>query len=263
MSTELYRNMEPDILSSDITVEEWQGCSGFVTPSCTSTMDLAWKLCDAEQLAEWGWIRAKQQTQGRGQFSRKWLSDEGNLMVSLRLPDEAGNIGSFLSLALALCLVRALESLGISALIKWPNDIMSGFEKLGGILIEQRKEKTVVGIGLNIISAPKSSPNEEFFHIQASCLKKININIDPLELWVLFLDSIRDNLFEMMNNPENAVKAVDNFLAFKEDIVVLRNTGICDGPARISGIDSQGRLRVHTSGGEFSIHSGQINLRVT
>ena len=249
-------------LSSDIIVEEWQGWSGFVTQSCTSTMDLAWKLCEVEQLAEWGWIRTQHQTQGRGQFGRRWLSDEGNLMVSLRLPDSAGNMGSSLSLVLAICLVRALESLGVSALIKWPNDIMSGFEKLGGILIEQRKERTVAGIGLNIISAPKSSFDEEFFHIQATCLKKININIDPLGLWVLFLDSIRNNLFDMMKHPENTAKAVENFLAFKGDIVVLKNTGICDGPARIIGIDSQGSLRVQTSEGEFFINSGQINLRV-
>jgi BirA family transcriptional regulator, biotin operon repressor / biotin---[acetyl-CoA-carboxylase] ligase len=249
-------------LSSDIFVEECQGFSGFVTHECTSTMDLAWELSETKHLAEWGWIRAKTQSHGRGQFGREWVSDKGNLMVSLRLPDEAGNLGSFLSLALALCIVRVLESLGVPAGIKWPNDIMLGFEKLGGILIEQRKEKIVAGIGLNISSAPKKSYNENFFQIRAACLKKINIDIDPLKLWGLFLDNIRCDLSDMMVHPEKAVEAVESFLAFKGDIVVLKSTGICDGPARIIGIDTQGRLGVQTSEGVFFIHSGQISLRV-
>ena len=249
-------------LSSDIIVEDWQGCSGFVTQSCASTMDLAWELAETEHLAEWSWIRAKSQTCGRGQFGRKWLSDEGNLMVSFRLPDETGNMEGFLSMALALCIVRVLESLGVPVMIKWPNDIMSGFEKLGGILIERKKEKIVAGIGLNIISAPKNSRDEDSFQIRATCLKQLNINIKPSELWTLFLNGIQCDLSDMMSHPEKAAEALESFLAFKGDIVVLENTGICDGPARITGINSRGSLGVQTSGGNFFIHSGQINLRV-
>jgi BirA family transcriptional regulator, biotin operon repressor / biotin---[acetyl-CoA-carboxylase] ligase len=248
-------------LSSEIFTEESQDLSGFFTKVCTSTMDLAWELYGKGLLAEWSWIRAQTQTQGRGRLGRRWVSDEGNLMVSLRLPDKAGNMGTFLSLALAFCLVRVLEDIGIYAQIKWPNDIMSGFEKLGGILIEQRKEVIVAGIGLNIGSAPVNSPTEDFFQFRATCLKKTNANIDILNLWTLFLNSIRSELTDMVLYPEKAAEAVEKFLAFKGDIVVLENTGICDGPARLTGIDTKGRLGVQTSEGDFFIQAGQINWR--
>jgi BirA family biotin operon repressor/biotin-[acetyl-CoA-carboxylase] ligase len=65
------------------------------------------------------------------------------------------DVGS-LSLAIGVCVLRALQQLGITSLqLKWPNDVLLGDAKLGGILIELRAEaagpaSAVIGIGLNV-----------------------------------------------------------------------------------------------------------------
>jgi BirA family biotin operon repressor/biotin-[acetyl-CoA-carboxylase] ligase len=64
---------------------------------------------------------------------------------------------SALSLVVGLCAVNALRSLGADGVrLKWPNDLVTGAGKLGGILVEMRAESggpvhVVVGIGLNVI----------------------------------------------------------------------------------------------------------------
>ncbi len=68
------------------------------------------------------------------------------------MPRDAGALG----LAIGVCVLRALESLGVpNAQLKWPNDVLVSDRKLGGILIELRAESdgpayAVVGIGLNV-----------------------------------------------------------------------------------------------------------------
>ena len=74
------------------------------------------------------------------------------LDVSAKMPRDAGA----LSLAIGVCVLRALEPLGVSDVrLKWPNDVLVADRKLGGILIELRAESAgpacaVVGIGLNV-----------------------------------------------------------------------------------------------------------------
>jgi BirA family biotin operon repressor/biotin-[acetyl-CoA-carboxylase] ligase len=61
-----------------------------------------------------------------------------------------------LSLAIGVCVLRALERLGIAGVeLKWPNDLVASGAKLGGILAELRAEAggpafVVIGIGLNV-----------------------------------------------------------------------------------------------------------------
>lgn len=104
-------------------------------------------------------IMAVTQTGGRGQAGSAWLSEPGkNLTFSMILhcgflppPDQF-----YLSIAVSLGVVDVLKpELGGRASIKWPNDIYSGNQKLGGILIENilsgnRLKSSVIGIGLNV-----------------------------------------------------------------------------------------------------------------
>ena len=61
-----------------------------------------------------------------------------------------------MSLAIGVCVLRALRKLGVGELhLKWPNDVLLGEAKLGGILIELRAEAAgpacaVIGIGINV-----------------------------------------------------------------------------------------------------------------
>lgn len=99
---------------------------------------------------------AEHQRAGRGRIGRNWISPFGaNLYLSLlwRFEDPAQVAG--LSLAVGVAVLRALAAAGLpGAGLKWPNDILWGNAKLGGILLEVAGEAhgqcaVVIGLGLN------------------------------------------------------------------------------------------------------------------
>ena len=100
---------------------------------------------------------AEIQTQGRGRRGRAWQSAlGGSLSFSLGWQFNVGvSQLSGLSLAVGVAIARALNELGVSNIqLKWPNDILHNFHKLGGVLIELQGDAlgpstTVIGIGLN------------------------------------------------------------------------------------------------------------------
>ena len=94
------------------------------------------------------------QTAGRGRRGDQWHSPpSGNLYLSLFWPFPAETVTNGLSIAIGICLITTLKSVGINDLqLKWPNDILYKRQKLAGILVESRfgkKQNTVIGIGLN------------------------------------------------------------------------------------------------------------------
>jgi BirA family biotin operon repressor/biotin-[acetyl-CoA-carboxylase] ligase len=104
-------------------------------------------------------VSAENQTNGRGQRGSTWVSEEGkNLTFSilLRVRNSELQYIFLLNAAVALSLVDTLNNLSISEIsIKWPNDIMSGSKKVGGILIENKLSSggeitSIVGVGLNV-----------------------------------------------------------------------------------------------------------------
>jgi BirA family biotin operon repressor/biotin-[acetyl-CoA-carboxylase] ligase len=109
-------------------------------------------------------VWADEQTAGRGRRGRAWLSPPGNLYLSLVLrPDGAPSRAAQLGFVAALGLGDALAALTGPALhlrYKWPNDLLANGKKLAGILLESetsakdRVDFVVVGIGVNIVSAP-------------------------------------------------------------------------------------------------------------
>ena len=104
-----------------------------------------------------GVVVCEQQSSGRGRRGRGWLSPPGaGLWMTLALrPDLEPMKASMLTLAAGLAVSLAVETLyGLSAKIKWPNDIVIGGKKLCGILTEMTTEEMrmtgiVVGIGVN------------------------------------------------------------------------------------------------------------------
>ncbi len=99
---------------------------------------------------------AEHQLAGRGRIGRGWTSPFGaNLYLSVlwRFEDPAQVAG--LSLAVGVAVLRALAVAGLPGLaLKWPNDILWGTAKLGGVLLEVAGEAhgrcaVVMGLGLN------------------------------------------------------------------------------------------------------------------
>ena len=99
---------------------------------------------------------AELQLAGRGRRGRGWFSPFGaNLALTLgkRVDRPPASLGGA-SLVVGLAVLDALEQLGVPGLtLKWPNDLLLGGAKLGGILIElgaRPQTELVAGIGLNV-----------------------------------------------------------------------------------------------------------------
>ena len=83
---------------------------------------------------------AEEQLQGRGTRGRSWHSPPGGFWFSILYRDGCDGAVDFLSLRIGLAVAMAVESVvnGVRLGIKWPNDIMLGEKKLGGVLSEAR-----------------------------------------------------------------------------------------------------------------------------
>lgn len=97
-------------------------------------------------------LLAENQTAGRGRRGAAWFSPPGeSLAFSILLrPEEPKAWWPRLALATGLAVAEALESFGLEAGIKWPNDIWIRQRKVAGILVESGKDFVIIGIGLNV-----------------------------------------------------------------------------------------------------------------
>lgn len=113
-------------------------------------------------------VLARRQTHGRGRFGRVWHSAEnGNVYASFAFrPSLApGRMGMFtLWMGLGVCELIS-HFTGLAPGIKWPNDIVFGDRKVGGLLTEARIDadqmhELVFGLGLNVNASPDKWPRE-------------------------------------------------------------------------------------------------------
>jgi BirA family biotin operon repressor/biotin-[acetyl-CoA-carboxylase] ligase len=127
-----------------------------------STMDVAAREGKAGAM-EGTVVVADEQTQGRGRLQRTWVSQEGNLHLSVLLRPKAETAPLIMVVA-GLVMVRAIRAAtGLRARLKWPNDVMLRGRKVAGILAEgvtmqDGESYVVLGIGLNVNSDPSSVP---------------------------------------------------------------------------------------------------------
>lgn len=129
-----------------------------VFESLPSTSDLCRDMAAAgetEGLA----VLARRQTAGRGSRGRAWQDGLGNLHFSVLLrPREPARMAGHYALLAGVAVADVLDRPDIA--LKWPNDVLLGGAKLGGILVDCAQQDgiflwLVIGIGLNLAAAPQ------------------------------------------------------------------------------------------------------------
>ncbi len=114
-------------------------------------------------------VLADTQSAGRGRRGRSWHSPPGKgiyFSLLLRPPGTSPAAAAPLTLAAAVAVARQLrECTGVEVAVKWPNDLLIGSKKMGGILAEARADGQalrylVLGIGLNINHRAEDFPSE-------------------------------------------------------------------------------------------------------
>ena len=212
-------------------------------------------------------VVAEHQRQGRGRRGRDWHSPfAANLYFSLLwcFPGTPAGL-SGLSLAVAVSVVRALESLGVEGLsLKWPNDILRGNKKLCGVLLEMQGEaggpcRVVCGIGLNV-----NMPSEAGKDIDQPWTDLRRIVNRPISRRALLCCLLNELL------PAMARVEQDGLSSFMADW--QRWDAVAGKPVQLLlpqrtirgkavGIDPQGNLVIEQGGARQSYYGGEISLR--
>jgi BirA family biotin operon repressor/biotin-[acetyl-CoA-carboxylase] ligase len=130
----------------------------FASVTSTNTLLLA---SAAEGAPEGTVYLAEEQTAGRGRSDHSWhsASGEGLYLSALVKPSLPLRDALLLSLATGLAAGHAIEDVtSLKIDLRWPNDLLLGGKKLGGILVETASETgadallryAVIGIGINM-----------------------------------------------------------------------------------------------------------------
>ena len=231
--------------------------------SCPSTNDAAKELAMAGG-KEGTVIISEEQTRGKGTRGRSWYSArKKGLYLSVILHPSRPNI-SLLPLMAGLAVNDAIfNTLDIRTKLKWPNDIIWGKEKLGGILCESgflgnRINFVILGIGLNVDHGKDDFPDE--IRHQATSLtlitkKKVSEDLLLQNLWralnywySLFIDGEGRAIVRVFQ--QNSV------LSLEEETTLITEKGEMTGIYK--GIDPQGGLILESQGEKRIFFSAEI-----
>ena len=185
----------------------------------------------------------------------------------------AKNALFFLSKTVPLpLLAMILSEFGISIHVKWPNDLVLTLPKLntfckkvGGILLEEKNGRLLMGLGLNIASAPDSSLLREKTALAAGCIPASvvqSVQITCLtDLWLHIVGALRQLM-------EDGIARNWRYLAEARLLGRGELADVCDGPdeapvvhGRILGLDDSGGIRINTGLGVRTCTSGSLLLQ--
>lgn len=232
----------------------------------SSTNQVIWNLLD--QGAESGSVViATQQTAGRGQWGRQWISPKGGLYLSVAIDANLEAVKSYqLTLATAWGISEQLQKYGIPVGIKWPNDLVLEERKLGGILTETKVNggqitQAVIGVGINWVNpVPETGISLELWQASRGCrpISSLSILASVILLGIesgiqcLFVEGVNillSRYLKLLTNMDERVYVED---------VLGTIVGVTDsGDLRVRVLSSEPQLRKTP---EIFLQPGTISL---
>ena len=201
-------------------------------------------------------VLAEEQTAGRGRAGHKWHSERATgiyatLLLRPRLAPVQAPLLTMMAGLSAHAAVQAVSGLQVD--LKWPNDLLIGGKKVGGILTEMHAEPTqihfvIVGLGINV--------NQEKFPaelagISTSLRLESGRKQSRLEVLVQFLRQFERDYDELLREGASSVvkrfEAVSSYARGKR-VRVSSNKESYTGVT--AGLESEGLLRVARDDGE-------------
>jgi BirA family biotin operon repressor/biotin-[acetyl-CoA-carboxylase] ligase len=206
---------------------------------------------------------AEHQSAGQGRHGRGWVSApaEASLALSLlrRFPRAIADMPG-LSLVVGIAVAEALACEGIG--LKWPNDVVAGGRKLGGILVNLRNAPdghcdAVIGIGLNLCLPDGAGIDQPWTDLARCGAPPRSRNA----LVAALLESLLPALAQF--DTMGLAPFLERWQRL--DAYAGRQVRVLDGErvheGRLDGITASGALRLRTGGEECIFHSGEVSLR--
>jgi len=221
-------------------------------------------LVEVPRLARPTLLAAEEQTAGRGRAGRDWISAPGaaltfSLAWRFEQPMHA-LVG--LPIAVGVAIADALESFGVPARLKWPNDVLLDGGKLAGILIETAAQSrdsswAVIGIGLNL-----ALDDALRARIGQGAAQLPQAGIGRNRLLAALLNRLAEAMHGFGQHGLHPVVERWNALhAHGGQEVVILDQGRVVHEGRAAGIDWIGRLLIDTPAGRVAVMAGDVSLR--
>ncbi|EJY55047.1 biotin/acetyl-CoA-carboxylase ligase [Alicyclobacillus hesperidum URH17-3-68] len=228
----------------------------------TNVTALEWA---AQGLPHGSVVTAAVQTGGKGRRERAWVSPQGGMWFSVLVRQPCAlHQAPDLTLLASLAVWRALAESGVSAEIKWPNDILVAGKKVCGILAQMRADgewvdHAVIGIGINA-NFPAEQLPEEIRHRATTILSACGFALERPRVLAAILTEL-DRLYRGLATGEGFASVRREWLAHCQtigrDVEVAIGNEIVRGKA--VDVDDQGSLLVELADGNVrQLHSGEV-----
>lgn len=212
---------------------------------------------------------AEHQTGGRGRRGRSWRSAlGGGLTFSLAQRFETGMAAlAGLSLVAGVGVAQAINRhLPVPVGLKWPNDLVVGVRKLGGILVEVRGDldgaaHVVIGVGLNVHLPANVREDIEQAVVD---LEELGLSVGRNVLLADILISLHETLTRFRREGFSGLRdewqALDAYRG--KTVKLLRPDGSSLSGIEV-GVDEAGSLLLDEGAGGVSRHlGGELSMRL-
>lgn len=236
----------------------------------SSTMDIGKDLVKNKKVKHGDIILAEHQQGGRGRRGRLWSSPSGGLWftVILKPPLTAGK-NPLIALMSAVSVVQAVQNItGLTASIKWPNDILYNHKKLCGIALdlvfdEKFKPWILLGIGLNV-NVELSRMPKEVKDIATSLINETGKQYNRASILISIIENLMLNLKKLQTDEASALnewRKYDITLGSTVDVYPVAGKEPYVGTA--INIDENGALVIKDLNNEFkTVFAADVSVRI-
>ncbi|HYM86199.1 MAG TPA: bifunctional biotin--[acetyl-CoA-carboxylase] ligase/biotin operon repressor BirA [Pseudoxanthomonas sp.] len=261
----------PELLDADAIL----GATPAHVRAGLASLDIAWSLdstnsellrrdTPAHGLAA---LLAERQTGGRGRRGKAWaspLAAHVYLSVSRQFGGGLARLGG-LSLVAGVAAAEALYASGYDGVrLKWPNDLLVGDRKLGGLLVEGGGEhagpvRAVIGLGINVRMPDRYAAGIDQPWIDLSRIAGVTPSRNAIAARLLaHLVPALDEFDAEGLAPFRARYARFDALAGRE-VAIHAGDGVHTGVA--AGIAEDGALQVRIGDAQRVFHAGEVSVR--
>ena len=261
----------PDVISQaeieSLLQTKWAGCSVFYYPVIDST-NMKAKRLETEGVPHGTLVVGGHQSAGKGRRGRVWESPEGTgiYMTLLLRPELKPEWAPMLTILMAQSVADAIhEVTGLTAKIKWPNDIVIKGRKVCGILTEMNTEITwihyvIIGVGINVhqTSFPEELQDKAISLDMAGAksVRRAELVAEVIKQFEKYYEQfVKDGDLSAIQEKYNAM-------------LVNRDREVCvlepghEYRAHAIGINKNGELMVRRENGKIeAVYAGEVSVR--